>query len=100
MIKEQYIKTARRFNEGALLEKVHREKKNFPGVVRAGWDGPVKVGEKDLVVELEDPVTGETSKRKKTRMVLLDKGGSIMDAKTPREALVAMYDLLESESFD
>ena len=97
IIKEQYIETSRRFNEGAILEKAHREKKTFPGVVRAGWSGPVKSGEKDLIVQWKDPKTGEIYERKKTRVVLLDKGGPIMDAKTPREVLVAMYDLLESE---
>jgi hypothetical protein len=32
-------------------------------------------------------------------MVLLDEGGPLMDAETLRDVLIAMYDLLESESF-
>jgi len=48
---------------------------------------------KELVVKWKK------SERQKTRVVLLDKAPSIMDAKTVREALVAMYDLLESEFF-
>jgi hypothetical protein len=62
-------------------------------VVRPGWYGPVGPSKEGLVVKWEE------SERKKTRAILLDKAPSIMDAKTPREALVAMYDLLEGEFF-
>jgi len=86
VIKEQYIETSGRFSEGAILGNVHREKKTFPGVVRTGWSGPVKSGEKDLIVGLKDPETGEIYERKKVRLLLLDGEGSIVDAKTPREA--------------
>jgi hypothetical protein len=93
VIKEQYIETSRRFEEGRALAKIH-EKGTFPGVVRRGWYGTVEGSRgKELVVEWKE------NKRKKTRVVLLDKAPSIMDAKTVREALVAMYDLLESEFF-
>jgi hypothetical protein len=92
VIKEQYIETTRRFEEGSILTKIH-ENGTVPGVVRPGWFGSVQASENELIVE------GRKSKRKKTRVVLLDKVPSIMDAKTPREVLVAMYDLLESEFF-
>jgi len=93
IIKEQYIETTRRFAEGPILAKIH-ENGTFPGVVRLGSCGRV-VGsnEEDLVVESNESV------RRKTRVTLLDQAPSIMDAKTLRDALVAMYDLLESEFF-
>jgi hypothetical protein len=93
VIKEQYIETSRRFEEGQILTKIH-QKGTFPGVVRRGWYGTVEgSSKKEFVVEWKE------NKRKKTRVVLLDKAPSIMDAKTVREVLVAMYDLLESEFF-
>jgi hypothetical protein len=97
MIKEQYIEKARRFGEGPILKKIH-EKGTFPGVVRPGWYGVVEESgeessEKELVVKWQE------EERKKTRLVLLDKAPSILEAKTVGEVLVAMYDLLESEFF-
>jgi hypothetical protein len=93
VIKEQYIETTRRFEEGLILAKIHQNG-TFPGVVRAVRPAsPTNQSEKELIVE------GRGSERRKTRVVLLDKAPSIMDAKTPREVLVAMYDLLESEFF-
>jgi hypothetical protein len=92
VIKEQYIETSRTFEEGPILEKIHKNG-TFPGVVRRGWAGPVRSNEKELIVKCGG------SERKKNRIVLLDKAPSIMDAKTVREVLVAMYDLLESEFF-
>ena len=93
VIKEQYIETSRGFEEGRALAKIH-EKGTFPGVVRLDrQQAAVGSSETELVVK------GKESERKKTRAVLLDKAPSIMDAKTLREALVAMYDLLESEFF-
>jgi hypothetical protein len=86
VIKEQYIETSRRFEEGSVLAKIHGNG-TFPGVVRPGWSANKK----------EPIVKWEESERGKTRMVLLDKAPSIMDAKTLRDVLVAMYDLLESE---
>jgi hypothetical protein len=102
VIKEQYIETSRRFEEGSILKKIHGTgtgTETFPGVVRPGWYGTVKSGEEQLVVSWKDSERGKIYERKKTRMVLLDKADSIMDAKTPREVLIAMYDLLESEFF-
>jgi hypothetical protein len=93
VIKEQYVETSRRFEEGPTLAKIHGNG-TFPGVVRPGWHGSVGSSKEGRLV-----VESEESQRKKTRVILLDKAPSIMDAKTPREALVAMYDLLESEFF-
>jgi hypothetical protein len=98
IIKEQYIETPRGFQEGPILDKIHKDG-IFPGVVRQRWHGPVTSENKRLVVQWKNPKTHKIYEKMKTRIVLLDKGISIMDVKTPREALVALYDLLESESF-
>jgi hypothetical protein len=90
VIKEQYIDVDRRFEEGPILDIIHADR-TFPGVVRKESYNVVQSDGKDLIVE-DDGV-----KRKKTRLVMPDTGGRLMDAETPLDALIAFYDLLEGE---
>jgi hypothetical protein len=98
IIKEQYIKTSYTFEETENLSKVHRNG-SFPGVVRLGWYGPVTSTQQELIVKWENFAEDKIYERKKVRMVMLDEGESLMKAETLRDALIAMYDLLEGESF-
>jgi hypothetical protein len=93
VIKEQYIEVGRRFMEGPILKKIH-ENGCLPGVVRLdhfeyvkGVSVEHKTGKKD-----DDTIT-----RVKTRLVLKDRGDRLADVKTPRDFLMGIYDLLESE---
>ncbi|PVF98016.1 hypothetical protein CPB86DRAFT_826005 [Serendipita vermifera] len=57
-----------------------------------------------IIVKLFARVGGETGppvtlERQKTCLVMEDKGISIMDAKTPRDVLIALYDVLEVTRF-
>jgi hypothetical protein len=92
VIKEQYIKVDRRFEEHLILEKIHQDT-DFPGVTRVVYSEAVKVDDNELVVEHGD------EKRKKTRVIMQDTAGPLMDAETVRDALIAIYDLLEGEPF-
>lgn len=81
-IKDQFVGDERRFKEGSILENVH-ESAQFPGIVRIEEPSGVDLG--NAILE------GRT----KTRLVMLDGGSPFMEIKTPREALMIAYDLLE-----
>jgi hypothetical protein len=92
VIKEQYIVEGRRFMEGPILKKIH-EAGRFPGVVRLDHSEYVKgISVEHRTNKKDDKIT-----RLKTRLVLKDKGNRLADVKTPREFLMGIYDLLESE---
>ncbi|KIM24034.1 hypothetical protein M408DRAFT_49092, partial [Serendipita vermifera MAFF 305830] len=94
VIKEQYIETGRRYLEGPILMKIHCNG-TFPGVVRSKSHGVVQSNNNDIVVNsCRDDI-----KRMKTRVVLMDTAGSIMEAETPLDFLIAIYDLLEVTRF-
>jgi hypothetical protein len=91
VIKEQYIEEGRRFKEGPILEKIHTGGR-FPGVVRLDHYEHVEGISVEHQTNSDDKV-----KRLKTRLVLKDRGTRLADVKTPREFLMGIYDLLESE---
>jgi hypothetical protein len=101
VIKIQYIEKERRFLELKILKKIHEEGP-FPGVVRIKVPAVTQSEAKEVVVKLDRRVkanNGEfktvTVTRQKTCLVMVDRGIPLMDAETPRDALIALYDLLE-----
>lgn len=100
VIKEQYVDPSRRYEEGQTLERIHQEG-IFPGVVRVGYSGPVpgttmKYDKKWKVqAGLEQIVPEDASEKVKMRLVLRDAASPLLDAKTPQDVLIAIYDLLE-----
>jgi hypothetical protein len=92
VIKEQFIETGRRFEEGPILGKIH-EGGRFPGVVRLDEHAYPQKDNQNISVSSGLPMVT----RQKTRLVLKDKGPRLADAKTLRELLMGIYDLLESE---
>ena len=84
MIKEQYTDIDRRFREGPILDYVHHSEP-FPGVVRISGHEEVDLGK------------GTPKGKIKTRLVMLDQGVPFVEAKTPLEALMIAYDLLEGD---
>jgi hypothetical protein len=96
VIKEQYIEKSRRFLEGPMLKQIHEDGR-FPGVVGLeSWDYVTNANDgKKISVQHQDQ--GTTVTQFKIRLVLKDKGTRLMDVKTPRELLMGIYDLLESE---
>ena len=113
VIKEQYIEVGRRFAEGHILEKIHGSGGDFPGVVRVESHGIVKSNGNTIflrhIEKIGDTESGENigsaedtrrdkeTVRVKKRLVLRDRAESLMQVHTPREFLMALYDLLESE---
>jgi hypothetical protein len=90
IIKEQFVESGRRFMEGPILEQIHKDGR-FPGVVGLkSWE---YVTNKKKKVSVKHKGTS----RSKTRLILDGKGTPLMDVKTPRELLMGIYDLLESE---
>jgi hypothetical protein len=111
LIKDQYIVPGRRFTEVGILGKVH-EKVDFPGVVRIELPTARKSkvetktkSEVEQVIASQDKKVSregvedkiETETRQKTRLMLLDIAAPLMDAKTPQDALIVIYDLLEGK---
>jgi hypothetical protein len=109
IVKEQYIAINRRFEEGPILEKIH-EKGPFPAVVEYESYEVVKKTLEDTThkpgstqsgnpttVEVELHAVSACEKRKKTRLVMLDKGKSLMEIESPRDVLIIAYDLLEGK---
>jgi len=90
VIKEQFVNTVHGFTEGPILEEIHKDGR-FPGVVGLdGWEYVIN-GDKKVSVK------HKRMKLSKIRLILKDKGTPFMDVKTPRELLMGIYDLLESE---
>jgi hypothetical protein len=110
VIKSQYLKVGRRFEESKILNKIHCGGKNeFPGVVRvlpvtptqgpatveAGSDASASHGPTIIVAAGKGRHRGNKEIRQ-TLLVLKDNvPKSLMDAETPLDALIAIYDLLE-----
>ena len=93
VIEEQYIESTRRFREWTVLEAIHKGGR-FPGVVRLQSHGGVKnKNGEDICVKSQS----STKIRLKPRVVLKDGGIRLMDIGTPKELLMGVYDLLESE---
>ncbi|PVF98075.1 hypothetical protein CPB86DRAFT_759228 [Serendipita vermifera] len=121
LIKYQYIELDRRYLEPEILDHIHAEGP-FPGVVRVkapvGTRPPLERGPIVTQTEQEghstekttlnsvivkiDKLVGkvyETKERQRTRLVMEDRGISLMDVETPRDVLIIMYDLLETTRF-
>jgi hypothetical protein len=105
IIKDQYIELERRFSELEALTGIHGEA-TFPGVVRFVLPTTTPEEVEPIVVEQNRIVRKEsggyetkTETRKKTRLMLVDRANPLVNAKTPQEALIAIYDLLEGEKF-
>jgi hypothetical protein len=90
VVKGQYVDAGRQ-NEGAILGAIHHSG-TFPGVVRVGWHGVMKLDDGRRIC-----VKGDDGVKEKRRLVMLDQAGSLMGATTLRDALIAIYDLLEGE---
>jgi hypothetical protein len=96
LIKEQYVEPSRRFKEGPILKKIHRDG-DFPGVVRLDYHENVKNNDQEISVEEEPKEPESKAKRVKTRLVLKDRGTPLEEVGTMRELLMGVYDLLEGE---
>jgi hypothetical protein len=77
--------------EGPILEQIHKDGR-FPGVVGLNsWNYVTNKKNEKVSVQRSGMI------RSKTRLILDGKGTPLMDVKTPRELLMGIYDLLESE---
>ena len=88
VIKEQYREPNHRFDEPMIINHIHRDGP-FPGVIQL-------VHYEDVKDSKGTEISSGT--RNKVRLTEKDWGTPFMDIKTPREALLICYDLLESES--
>ena len=116
VIKSQYLQIGRRSEESEILNKIHCGGKNeFPGVVRvlpvtpaqgpaeveAGSNASASLGSTVIVAGGKGRRRGMGCHRGnkeilQTLLVLKDNvPQSLMDAETPLDALIAIYDLLE-----
>jgi hypothetical protein len=118
VIKSQYFKVGRRFEESGILDIIHDGgDAEFPGVVRVLKGGSKELDSCGIIVqgndkgeaadEGEDSYEGEAAdegwldhrrgsgKVLQTQLVLRDVGTPFMNAETPLDALIAIYDLLE-----
>jgi hypothetical protein len=100
VIKLQYLEAGRRFEEGAILARVHAPE--FPGVIRflpASTGMTMGVTQSRLIVDpKESNVLSHrgTNEIRQNLLVLKDYvRRPFMDAETPLDALTAIYDLLE-----
>lgn len=87
VIKDQYRYQNHRFDEAEVIRHIHANG-NIPGVVQIMHS---------QVILRKDGSPVCSGDRHKTRICLLEYGKPFMDLKTPLEALIAIYDLLESE---
>ncbi|KIM23841.1 hypothetical protein M408DRAFT_27546 [Serendipita vermifera MAFF 305830] len=92
VIKEQYLYVGDVAKEGHILDKIHSTG-CFPGIIRVLAHGSVLNGGQEVIVRHERP--SKDYAERKVRIVLGDSGEGFMKAKTPKEALMVMYDLLE-----
>jgi len=96
IIKEQYLrcKGASVENmEGNILKMIH-DPREIPGVVRVGEFGPVTQDDGRAV-----ECGSGNKRRQKFRLELKSQGESFMSIKKPYDALVAIWDLLEGDTF-
>jgi hypothetical protein len=82
VIKDQYIRKGRRWTEKEILDKIHTSG-TYPAVVRMCFAGTI-------------PNAG-CGDRIRVRMALQDYGTDFLSLKTPRDAIYALYDLLEGQ---
>ncbi|KAI0772854.1 hypothetical protein BD413DRAFT_35975 [Trametes elegans] len=91
MIKEYFSDSDRRYEEGELLDYIH-ENGFVPGTVRRRSVETVQSPNGgDLVFRSEDGM----KVRRKRRLVLIDVGEDLRDAKSVNDLLMTMYDALE-----
>ena len=90
VIKDAYRDNRRRYEEHLLLNKVHH-KGIFPGVVRT-MKRP-KTFPKIITAAKPD------ERRTKTRLIMGSYGESLLRAKSVKDLLMAVYDIVESSSF-
>jgi hypothetical protein len=93
LIKEQYLcMSGSTQTEPEIITQVH-----LPG----GTPGVVRVGDYELVTRKEDQSEAACglagTRRQKIRLELKDLGRPFMHIKTPKEALIAAWDLLEGD---
>ena len=98
VIKTQYLRynagmTEADITEANLLTAIHSSER-MPGVVRVGQYGWVERGDGHYV---ECP--SEDGRRRKAYLEMLDEGDPFMGIKMPKEALIAIWDLLEGGTF-
>jgi hypothetical protein len=97
VIKEQYLRcpptgTGAENLECTILSGVHQPEE-MPGVVRVDWSGFVERADKSNI----ECGSGDR-KRRKVRLLLRDEGILFMDIKSPYDALVTAWDVLEGGS--
>jgi len=95
VIKEQYIEEGHRFKEENILKKIH-ENGRFPGVVSLVPDSPSSTT--DIFVTHKASETSKSITRNKTRIMLTERGRSLLSGTTPREMLMVLFDALEGKS--
>jgi len=86
VIKDQYQN--HRFGEAETIRHIHGDQ-DIPGVVHIAHSQAILRSDRSPVC---------SGDRHKTRVCLLEYGKPFMDLKTPLEALIVIYDLLESGS--
>ncbi|KAF9477173.1 hypothetical protein BDN70DRAFT_995121 [Pholiota conissans] len=89
VIKDQYRRRGPRFTEREVIEQIHHEGE-VPGIIRIVHAEEVARDDGSSVV---------SDQRYKTRLCMMDYGLSIMELETPKEVLMAIYDLLEVTRF-
>jgi hypothetical protein len=82
VIKDQYIRKSRRWNEKDILTKIHASG-TYPAVVRMCFSGEI--------------TQGGCGGRVRVRICLEDYGTDFLSLKTPRDIIYALYDLLEGK---
>jgi hypothetical protein len=88
IIKDQYRRSDHRFSEKDVINHIHSDGE-VPGIVRIVYAQQVYQDDESVV---------SSGCREKTRICMVDYGTHMMDVKTPKEALMTIYDLLEGES--
>ena len=90
VVKVTYRDNKRRFEEEILIQKIHRNG-IFPGVVRT----------LEPAVHYQDITTPPStySRRTKTRLIMGSYGESLLQAKSVKDLLMAIYDIVEGLSF-
>ncbi|KAF8804271.1 hypothetical protein BYT27DRAFT_7107756 [Phlegmacium glaucopus] len=86
VIKDQYHYSNHRFGEAEVIHHIHGDN-DIPGVVHLAYSQAILRSDRSPVC---------SGDRHKTRMCLLEYGKPFMDLKTPLEALIVIYDLLET----
>jgi hypothetical protein len=88
VIKDQYRRGDHRFSEKDVIKHIHSDGK-VPGIVRIVHAKQVSRADESVV---------SSGRREKARICMVDSGTHMMNVRTPKEALMTIYDLLEGES--